>query len=133
MIFLQVGTVGTWAHIITIHPRIAHKLDQVLVTIIVFCQDYQVIATHIALVFLLVLLATMSHIHLATDDRLERFQSFLLSTLVDLSTIVGQFLDAKHDTMIGHCHTLHTVLDSLIDKMRNLRLTIKNGVLRMDV
>ena len=133
MILFQVGTVGSRAHVVTIHPRITHQSDEVLVSVIVLGEHDEVVTTHIALVLLTVAFGTSSHIHLTTDDRLEGFQSFLLSVFVDFSTIVNEFLDAEHHTMIGYSHTLHAILDSLVNKMRNLGLTIEDGILCMNV
>ena len=44
---LQIGTVGTGAHIMTIHPRTTHQLDQVLVTLVVLGQYDEVVTTHV--------------------------------------------------------------------------------------
>ncbi len=131
VIFLQVGTVCTGTHIESVHPRVAHQLDQVFVTVVVFRQYYQVIATHVALVLLTIFLATACHIHLASDDGFERLQSLLLAVLVDLGAIVCQLLDAVHHTMVGDGQSPHAILDSLIYKVRNLGLSIEDGILRM--
>ena len=133
VILLQVGTVGSRTHVVSIYPRIAHQLDEVLVSVIVLGEHDEVVATHIALVLLAVALGASCHIHLATDDGLEGFESLLLAVFVDLSTIVNQLLDAEHHTMIGYSHTLHAILDGLVHQTWNLGLAIEDGVLCMDV
>ena len=35
--------------------------------------------------------------------------------------------------MIGYSHTFHTILDCLVHKIRNFRLTIKNRIMSMHV
>ena len=92
-----------------------------------------VVTTHIALVLLAVALGASCHIHLATDDGLEGFESLLLAVFVDLSAIVNQLLDAEHHTMIGYCHTLHAILDGLVHQTWNLGLAVEDGILCMDV
>ena len=129
MILLQIGTVGSWAHVVTIHPRIAHQLDEVLVSIIILGKYNEVITAHIALILLSVGFGSACHIHLAAYDRLERFESLLLAVFINLAAIVGEFLDAEHHTVVGYRHTLHAVLDGLIYQMRYLRLAVEDGVL----
>ena len=87
------------------------------------------VTAHIALILLSVALGTACHIHLAADDRLERFESLLLAVFINLAAIVGEFLDAEHHTVVGYRHTLHAVLDGLIYQMRYLRLAVEDGVL----
>ena len=129
VILLQIGTVGSWAHVVTIHPRIAHQLDEVLVSIIILGKYNEVITAHIALILLSVGFGSACHIHLAAYDRLERFKSLLLAVFINLAAIVGEFLDAEHHTVVGYRHTLHAVLDGLIYQMWYLRLAVEDGVL----
>jgi hypothetical protein len=75
----------------------------------------------------------MSDIHLAPEDRLERFLPFRLPLLVYRGTIVGEFLDTIHDTMISDGHTFHSVFDSLVNEMRHLRLSVENTIVCMNV
>ena len=133
VVFLQVGTVGTRAHIVTVYPRITHQLDEVLVAIVVLGKYDEVITAHVALVLLTFFLASASHIHLASDDGFERLQPLLLPVFVDLGAIVYQFLDAEHHAVVGHGHTLHSVLDGLVHEMWNLRLAVEDGILCMNV
>ena len=133
MILFQISTIGTWTHIISVHPRVAHQLDEVLISIIILCQHDEVITTHIAFILLTVFLATMGYIHLTAYDGLERFQSLFLSAFVHLGAIVAKLLDAEHHTMVGNGHTLHAISNSLVHKTGNPGLTIKNGILGMNM
>ena len=49
VVALQVFTVGTRTHVVAIHPRAAHQLDEVLVALVVLGEHDEVVA---ALVFL---------------------------------------------------------------------------------
>ena len=131
VVFLQVGTIGSRTHIVSIHPGITDQLDEVLVSIIVFGKDDEVVTTHIALVLLTVFLSSAGHVHLTANDRLEGLQSLFLTILVHLGAIIREFLNTEHHTMVGNSHTLHAVLDGLVNEMRNLRLTVEDGILRM--
>ena len=131
VVFLQVGTVGSRTHIVSIHPGITDQLDEVLVSIIVFGKHDEVVTTHIALVLLTVFLSSAGHVHLTANDRLEGLQSLFLAILVHLGAIIREFLNTEHHTMVGNSHTLHAVLDGLVNEMRNLRLTVEDGILGM--
>ena len=88
MVFLKVIAVGPGLVIITVDPRPTDQLDKVLVAMIVLGKHNEVVTTTVAMLFILVSLGTSRHIHLATKDRLEWLQTFLLPALVDITAIV---------------------------------------------
>ena len=73
------------------------------------------------------------NIHLASEYWLEGFQTFFFSALVDAGTIVGELLNAKHDSMDSNSHALHAIGNSLVDNFVNLRLSVENGIMCVDV
>ena len=91
------------------------------------------IAAHVVLVFLPLLAAVAGHIHLTTENRLERLLAFLLAFLVHRLAVVGEFLNSEHVSMIGYSHTFHPVGNSLVDKPLDARLTVEYRVICMYV
>ena len=73
------------------------------------------------------------HIHLATKDGLKRFQAIFFAILIDANAIVMKFLDAKHIAMIRDGHALHAVGNSLVHQVLDLRLSVKNRIVCMNV
>ena len=80
-----------------------------------------------------ILLVVMRNIHLTTEDWLERFLAISLEFLVDSVTIVKQLLYTEHISMIGNGNTLHSVGNSLVNELTDRRLSVKYGIIRMNV
>ena len=133
MVFLKFHTVGTRTVVETVDPRVADELDQVLITLIVFGQNDEVVATQVLFCLLQTLIATTGYIHLTTEDRLERLETFFFAVFIDAVANVVKFLNAEHIAMIGDGHSLHAVGNSLIHKLLDTRLTIEYGVVGMYV
>ena len=133
MVFLQILAVGTRTHVEPVHPRTAHQFDEVLVALIVLRQHNEMVTALMALIVLERLGAIARHIHLATEDGLERFQSFLFATFVHTVHIVMELLDAKHVAVIGNGHTLHAVGYSFVYQPFDARLSVENRIVCMDV
>ena len=91
------------------------------------------IAAHIALLLDAVRLAAMSHVHLASEDRLERLLALVLQFAVNLVAVVVQLLHAKHVAVIGNGHTAHAVGHSLVYNLLHGRLSVENGVVGVNV
>ena len=125
MELLQISTVGSRSHIEAIHPRPAHQLDQVLVTLVVLGEYDEVIASDVRLVSTARLISVLGYVHLTAEDGLERFLPFFLSFAVHLITIVEELLDTEHITMIGDGHATHAVAHRLVHKTSYARLSIK--------
>lgn len=70
VVFLNLGAVGTRAHVEALGPRLRDDLDQVVVSLEVLGQQDQVVAALVGLA-LLVLQAAARHVDLTADDRLE--------------------------------------------------------------
>ena len=56
---------------------------------------------------------------------------FPLGATVLLVDVVGELLDAKHISMVGHGNATHAILHGLIDQSGHAGLAIKQGVLSM--
>ena len=133
MILLKLLTVCSGTIVITIYPRIRYKFNKVLVPCIVLCQYDKMVARIVMHTLILIMHCATCYIHLTSEDRLERLFTLLFPTFIDLSTIVSKLFYAEHYTMISNRHTLHSVCNSLINKACNLRLTIKNRIIGVDV
>ena len=133
VVALQVFAVGTRTHVIAVHPCPRHELDQVLVARIVLCQHDQVVAALVLLAASQQLRAVSRHIHLATKDRYERLQPFLLALLVHVADDVVKFLDAEHVAMVGDGHAPHAVLQGFVYQTLNLRLAVEDREVGMYV
>ena len=129
VVLLQFGTVGTGFIVVALHPCMADEFDKIFVTLIVLCQYNKVVAAVVAVLLNLIEHAVMGNVHLAAIDGLERLKSLFLPVLINLSAIIGKLLYAEHHTMVGDSHTPHAILDSLVDKMSNLRLSVKNRIM----
>ena len=72
MILLQFSAVCSRAVVVSFSPCFRYQLDEVVVSLLIFCQYYQVVS---ALVFFAVFVEQPAacHVHLATDDGLEQF------------------------------------------------------------
>ena len=125
VVFLQVFAVGTRTHIIAIYPRVAHQLNQILITLIVLGKHYQVITAHVFFATPQFLGTIARHIHLATEDGLERLQPLFLPTFVDAAHVVMKFLDSEHIAVIGNGHAFHAVGYRFIYQLLNTRLAIQ--------
>ena len=83
VILLQLRAVGTWALIETFGPRLRDDLNQIVITLLILCQQYEVITTLVLLMSLIFEVErTTSHIDLATDNRLEVGHRLQLSNLL---------------------------------------------------
>ena len=133
MILLKIGAVGTRTHVIAVYPRARNQLNKVLVSVVVFGKHYEVVSAHVALLFLLVVLCTARHIHLAAEYGLERLLALGLQLAVDFLAVVVKLLYAEHVAVVGYGHALHAVGHSLVDKFLHARLSVKNGVISMYV
>ena len=85
------------------------------------------------MLFNFILKSMPCHVHFTAKDRLERFKSIGFPLFIDAGTIVGKLLDAEHYTVIRNRHTLHSIFDSLIYKVRYLGLAVKNRIISMDM
>lgn len=81
----------------------------------------------------LVFLVVVGHIHLASENGLERLKPLLDPFFVHDGTIIKKLLDAIHHPVIRDGHAFHAVLDSLVHKIPHLRLTVEHRVMRMYV
>ena len=126
MVFLKFHTVCTRTVIKTVDPRVADKLNQVLITISILCQHNEVIATEVFLCLTQTLVTTTGHIHLTTEDGLERFKTLFRTFFIHANTNVVKFFDTEHVAVIRYRHASHAVLNSLIHKPLNTRLSIEN-------
>ena len=133
MILLQVLAVSTRTHVIAVHPCARHQLDEVLVSVVVLGEDDEVIASHVAFLLHTVRLLAVCHVHLASEDGLERLLALLLQLTVHLVAVVEQLFHAEHIAMIGYRHTAHAVGNGLVDELLNGRLAVEERVVRVDV
>ena len=133
MVFLEVGSVGARLVIVAVHPRPAHYLDQILVSLVILGQYNKVVSGRVAILLDLVFLVVVGHIHLASENGLERLKPLLDPFFVHDGTIIKKLLDAIHHPMIRDGHAFHAVLDSLVHKIPHLRLAVKHRVMRMYV
>ena len=116
MVFLQFETVCTWSAIEAINPGIRHKLDKILISIIVLGKHNEMITTPVTIILVLVFLSMTCHIHLASKNRFKRLKALLLPASIDFVAVVEELLYAEHVSMIGHRHTLHAVANSLVNE-----------------
>ena len=128
MIFFKFKSVGTRPPVESIDPCVRDELDKILIAVIVFCQHDEVVPASVPVVLVFVLLSVTCHIHLTSEDGLERFKSIFLSPSIDLVAIVEEFLYSKHVSMVSDSHSLHAVGNSLIYELGNTRLSVKYGV-----
>ena len=133
VVALQVGPVRARLVVVAVHPRARYQFNKVFVSLVVFGQDDEVVATIVSHGLVLVLLGASCDIHLTSEDGLEGFEALRLALLVDLGAAVGQLLHAIHHAMVGDGHAPHAVPDGLLHEVGYLRLAVKDGVVRMDV
>ena len=84
------------------------------------------IAAHVAFFLHLILFPATRHIHLASQNRLERLLTGLLTFFVYALTIIIEFLYTEHVAVIGDGHTFHSVADGLIHKALHPGLAVEN-------
>ena len=125
MKLLKVLVVGTWTHIVTIHPGTANQPHQIAVACLILRKHHQVPATLVLLNLTQSLIATTCHIHLTSENRFERLQAFFLTLTVYLRAIVEKILYAEHIAMIRNSHSPHPVRDSLIHETRDAGLSVQ--------
>ena len=116
-----------------IHPGVTDKLDQVLIAMSILSQYYQVITTQVLLGLFQVHVTSSGHIHLTSEDGLERFQSLFLPCLVDTIADIMELLNAEHVTMVSDGHALHAVGNSLVNQFLDARLSVQNRIIGMYV
>ena len=109
VVFLQFCPVGTRTSVESVNPCIGHQFYKVLVSPVVLCKNNEMVTSPVAIVFVFVFFPMSCHIHLTSEDRLERLKSFFFSSTVHLIAIVEELFNAKHVAMIGHRHALHSV------------------------
>ena len=131
VVFLQFMTVCTRTTVETVHPRVAHEFDEVLIAVGILRQYDEVIATLVISGLLQVHVATTRHIHLTAEDRLEGFEAVFLTLFVHAVADVVKFLNAEHVAVIGDGHALHTVADGFIYKLLDTRLSVEDRVVGM--
>ena len=73
MILLQLLMVCTRTVIEAVHPGITDQFDEILITLIVFGKNNQVITSKVFFCFLQTLVTTTGHIHLTTENRFKGF------------------------------------------------------------
>ena len=133
MITLKVGTVGTRTHVVAVHPRPRHELNEVFIAMIVFGQHNEVVAALILTPVFLLFRAMFGHIHLATEDGLERLFTLLFEFFIHRVTVIEKLLNAEHVAMVGHGHALHAIGNSLVDKPLDARLSVEDRIIGMYV
>ena len=126
VVFLKFHTVCTWAVIESVDPGIADEFDEVLIAVGILGQHDEVIAAKVFLCLFQAFVSTTGHIHLATEDRFERFEAFLLTFFVHPDADVVKFFDTEHIAVIGNGHASHAVLNSFVYKPLDTRLSIED-------
>ncbi len=150
VVLFQLEVVGTRTHIESLGPRLRYDLYEVMISLGILRQQNQVVAALVLLALLHRQTAT-GHIDLATYYRLEILlgQSVVLglqsgylgldglhlvaTRAVFLLHIVPKLLYTEHVAVVGNRNAFHSVGDCLVDEPLNTRLTVQNGVLRMDM
>ena len=126
VVFLEFHPVCTRTVIEAVDPRIADELDEVLITVGILRQHYEVIAAKVFFGLAQTLIAATGHIHLTTENGFERFEAFFLSVLVHAIANVVKFFNTEHVAMIGNGHASHAILNGLIYKPLDTRLSIED-------
>ena len=126
VVFLKFHSVCTGAVIETVDPGIADKLNQVLIAVGILRQHNEVIAAKVFFGLAKALIAATGHIHLTTEDRFERFEPFFLTAFVYTIANVVKFFNAEHIAVIGNGHPSHAILNGLIHKPLDARLSIED-------
>ena len=130
---LEVGAVGTGAHVEAVNPRAAYQFDKVLVALVVLRQHNQVVAALVAVLFHLVFLRVARHVHLAAENGLELRLALLFQLPVLLLAVVEKLLYAHHVAMVGHGHAPHAVGYGLVDELLYTGLPVEDAVISMYV
>ena len=133
VITLEVGSVRTRTHVITVHPCARDKLYEVLVSVIVFRENDEMISAHVAHLLHLVLFPASCDIHLAAQDGLERLLTFRLPLFVYTLAIIIEFLYSEHVAMVCYRHALHPVSHSLVYEALDAGLSVENRIISMNV
>ena len=92
---------------------------------LVLRQQNQMVSATVSHRVVPVLLAAVSHIHLASEDGLERLQAILRALAVHLHAVVEQLLDAIHVAVIGESHSSHAVFDGFVHQLADGSLTVE--------
>ena len=100
---------------------------------VVLRQHDEVIARVVVHALVLVVHRAAGYVHLAAEDRLERRFALLLPAFVDLGAVVRELLDAEHHAVVRDGHAFHPVGHGLVDQPCHLRLSVQDGVVRVDV
>ncbi len=75
----------------------------------------------------------VGHIHLASENRFERFFAFVLALGVDFVDVVEEFFYAEHVAMVGNGKSRHAVGYGFVYQRGDRSLTVKHGKLGVDV
>ena len=85
------------------------------------------------MLFHLVFLAVVGHIHLAAEDGFEGLLALIHQFSVNARHIIEELLDAEHVAVIGDGHAPHTISNSLVHQLGNARLPVENRIISMNV
>ena len=127
MVFLQRFMVCTWSMVVAVHPCFADDFDEVMVSLLVFCQQNEMPAAFVySIVFLQVKIA-LGAINFAAENGLKLF--FFRLPFVDFIAVVEEFFDAEHVAVVGYSHAFHSIFDCFVNEFWNGGLSVKNAVL----
>ena len=112
MVFLQLAVVSTRMPVEALSPCVGHYLNQVLITLQVLGQQYQVIAF---IIFVkLVIARVIGDIDFTAENGLELL--VITTLLVEFCDIIVKLLDAKHIAVVSNGHAPHAIGYRLIDQ-----------------
>ena len=129
----KILAVSSRTTVISIYPRTRHEADKILISVEVLGKNDEVITTEVTIRLHHILLVMVRYIHLAAKDRFEGFLAISLELFVYTITIIEKFLYTEHISMVGNGNTLHPVGNSLIDEFADGRLSVKYGIIRVNV
>ena len=129
VVFLEVFVVGTGTHVEAVHPCPAHQFDEVFVSGIVLGEHHEVMSALVALLFYLIEFTSPCHVHLASQDGLERRFACFFQFGVLLFAVVEKLFYAHHVSVIGHCHAPHAVVHGFVYKLLDACLSVKNTII----
>ena len=121
MVFLQHLHVHTRFIIIALRVATCHDLTEVVVSLVVFCKQNEMVIPVFSLYHLTVKPGTRCHIHLTADDRLD---SICLTCLI-------KFDHAIHRTVVCDCQRIHAKFFCTRNQLLDLCRAVQQTVLRM--
>ena len=110
-----------------------HQLDQVLIAMVILCQNDQVIAAHVSMFLDLILQTMSSHIHFTSKNGLERFFPFLLQLLINAVGIIKKLFHPKHVPMVSQRHASHAITYGFVYEFWDLGHSIQNRIMCMNM